>query len=105
MDCKKILGLNNIKLACRVGECFLPSLSWLVEKTVKRIMFELKTEELGGKGCIMWNFIIYSACQVVGNQRAVTQLVRNAACMGMKVILKRLLIGKCGGYISFRRHV
>jgi hypothetical protein len=25
--------------------------------------------------------------------------------MGMKVILKRLLIGKCGGYISFRRHV
>ena len=30
-----------------------------------RIMFEIKTEEIGGKGCIMWNFIIYTACQIL----------------------------------------
>jgi len=30
-------------------------------------MFELKTEGMGGEGCIMWSLIIYSACQVVGN--------------------------------------
>jgi hypothetical protein len=58
-----------------------------------RIKFELKTEELGGKGCIMWSFIIYTACQVVENQRTVTKWVRNVACVGMKVILNRLLIG------------
>ena len=59
-----------------------------------RIMFELKTEEMGGKGCIMWSFIIYTACEVVGIERTVTKWVRNVACMGMKVILNRLLIGK-----------
>jgi hypothetical protein len=57
-----------------------------------RIMFELKTEELGGKGCIMWSFIIYTACQVVGNQRTVTKWVKNVACMHMKVISNRLLV-------------
>jgi len=62
-----------------------------------RIMYELKTEELGGKGSI-----IYNACQIVGNQRRVTQWVRNVACMGMNVILKRLLIGKWGGKSLFR---
>jgi hypothetical protein len=55
-------------------------------------MYVLKTEELGGKGCIMWSLVIYTAGQVVGNQRRVTKWVRNVACMGMKVILKRLLI-------------
>jgi uncharacterized membrane protein len=68
-------------------------------------MFELKTEELGGKGCIMWSFIIYTGCQVVGNQRTVTKWVRNVACMGMKVVLKRFLIGKQGGKNPFRRPV
>jgi len=61
------------------------------------IMFELKTEELGGEGYIMWSLIICTACQVVGNQRKVTKRVRNVACMGVKVILNRLLIGKWGG--------
>jgi hypothetical protein len=61
-----------------------------------RIMYEPKTEELGAKGSIMWSFVIYTACQVVGNQRRVTKWVRNVACMGMNVILKRLLIGKWG---------
>jgi hypothetical protein len=70
-----------------------------------RIVFELKIEEVGGKGCIMWSFIIYTACQVVGNQRTVTKWVRNVACMGMKVVLKRLLIGKEGGKSPFRRPV
>ena len=70
-----------------------------------RIMFELKTEEMGGKGCIMWSFIIYTACEVVGSERTVTEWVRNVACMGMKVILNRLLIGKWGGNSPFRRSV
>jgi hypothetical protein len=67
-----------------------------------RIMLELKTEELGGEGWIMWSFMIYTACQVVGNERTVTEWVRNVACMGMKLILNRLLIGKQGGKGLFR---
>jgi hypothetical protein len=43
----------------------------LFENRVMRIMFELKTEDMGGKGCIMWSSIIYTACQVVGYRRAV----------------------------------
>ena len=54
------------------------------------IMFELKTEELGRKGCILWSFIIYSACQMLGYQRTVTKWVKYVACMGVKVILKRI---------------
>jgi len=60
------------------------------------IMFELKTVELGGEGGIMWNLINFTACQVVANQRKVTKWVRNVACMGVKVIVNRLLIGKWG---------
>ena len=41
------------------------------------IMFELKTETLGGEGYIMWSLIICMACQVV----------RDLSCMGVKVIL------------------
>jgi hypothetical protein len=70
-----------------------------------RIIFELKTEELDGRGCIMWSFMIYTACQVVGNQRTVTKWVRKVACMHMKVIWNRLLIGKLGGKSPFRRPV
>ena len=69
------------------------------------IMFELKTEELGGEGYIMWSLIVCTACQVVGNERTVTKWVRNVACMGMKVILNRLVIGKWGGKSPFRRPV
>ena len=68
-----------------------------------RMLFELITEELGGEGCIMWSFIICTACQVVEYQRTVTKWVRNVACMGMKVILNRFLIGKWGGKSPFRR--
>ena len=70
-----------------------------------RIMFVLYTEELGGEGCIMWSFIICTACEVVGYQRRVTKWVRYVACMGMKVILNRILIGKRGGRSPFRRPV
>ena len=38
---------------------------------VMGIMFELKTEEMGGKRGIMLSFMIYSACEIVGYQRAV----------------------------------
>ena len=72
----------------------MPFISWLFENRVMRITFELKTGELGGEGCIMWSFMICTACQVVGCQRTLTKWVRNVACMGMKVILNRLLIGK-----------
>jgi len=66
------------------------------------IMFELKTEELGAEGYIMWSLIICTACQVVGNQRTVTKWVRYVACMGIKVILNRLLIGKWRGKSPYR---
>ena len=68
-------------------------------------MFELKTEELGRKGCILWSFIIYSPCQILGYQRTVTEWVRNVACMGVKVILKRILIGEWEGKSPSRRPV
>jgi len=70
-----------------------------------RIMFDLNTEELGGEGCVMWSFIICTACQIVEYQRTVTKWVRNVACIGMKVILNRFLIGKWGGKSPFRRLV
>ena len=69
------------------------------------IMFELKTEELGRKGCILWSFIIYSACQIVRYERTVTKWVKYVACMGVKVILKRILIRKLEGKSPFRRPV
>jgi hypothetical protein len=73
----------------------------LFENTVKRIMFELKTVEMGGKGWIMWVSIIYAACQVVGYKRTVTKWVRNVACMGVKLILNGFLIGKWEGKSLF----
>ena len=30
------------------------------------IMYGLKIEEKGGKECIMWSFIIYTVCQLLG---------------------------------------
>jgi len=54
------------------------------ESRVVGIMFELKTEELGREGCILWSFIIYSACQILGYQRKVTKWLRNVACMEWK---------------------
>ena len=39
---------------------------------VTTILFELKTEEMGGKGGIMWSFVICTAaCQILGYQRTV----------------------------------
>ena len=68
-------------------------------------MFQLKTVGLGGKGCVMCSFIIYTACHVVGYKRTVARWVRNVACMGVKVILNRFLIGKPEGKSPFRRPV
>jgi len=44
----------------------LPFISWVCFRTAVRVMFELKTEEMGGKGCIMVSSIIYSANQTLG---------------------------------------
>jgi len=68
-------------------------------------MLGLNTVEMGGKGCIMYSFIIYTACHVVGYQRTVAKYVRNAACMGVKVILNRFLIGASEGKSPFRKPV
>jgi hypothetical protein len=75
------------------------------ENRVMRIMFELKTEELGRKGCILWSCTIYTACQILGYQRTVTKWAGNVACMGVKVILNRFLVGKQEGKSPFRRPV
>jgi hypothetical protein len=70
---------------------------------VRRIVLELKTVEMGGKGCIMYGCIIYTACHVVGYQRTVAKWVRNVACMGVKVILNRFLVGILERKSPFRR--
>jgi hypothetical protein len=70
-----------------------------------RIMFELKKEEMGRKGCILWSSIIYTVCHILGYRRTVTKWVRNVACMGMKVILNRFLVRKQEGKSPFRRPV
>ena len=67
------------------------------QSRVVGIMFELKTEELGRKESILCSFIIYTACQMLGYQRTVTNWVRNVACMEVKIILNRILIGKREG--------
>jgi hypothetical protein len=76
---------------------------FLVENRVTRIMFELKTEEMGGEGCKMCSFIICTACHIPVYQRTVEKCVRNVACLGMKVIVNRFLIGKQEGKSPFRR--
>jgi len=55
------------------------------------VMLELKTETRS-KGCIMWSFIIYTACQMLGFGRMVALMVRNVTCMGVKVVLNGFLI-------------
>jgi hypothetical protein len=70
-----------------------------------RIMFEMKTEEMGGKGCVMRSFIIYTAGQILGYPRSVAQWVSSVSCMGVKVILNGFLIGKREGKSLFRRPV
>jgi hypothetical protein len=77
----------------------------LFENRVMRIMFELKTEELGRKGCILWSCIIYTACHILGYQGTGTKWVRNVACVGVKVILSIFLVGKQEGKSPFRRPV
>jgi hypothetical protein len=69
----------------------------------EEVMFGLKTEEIGGGGgCVMWSFLIYSACQILSCQRTVAELVRNVACMGVKVILNKFFNGKREGKCPFK---
>ena len=56
-------GKNNIKKrACKTGESFLRFIRWLFENRMMGIMYELKAEELGGGGYIMWSLMICTAC-------------------------------------------
>jgi len=70
-----------------------------------RIMFEIYTEEIGRKECIMWSCIIYSACHILELWKNIGKWVRNVACMGLKVIFNRFLIGRREGKGPFRRPV
>ena len=72
---------------------------------MRKLFFELKTEEIEGKGCKMWSFVICTACQILGYQRTVAKWVRNVAWMGVKVILNRFLIWKWEGKSPFIRPV
>jgi hypothetical protein len=65
-------GMENIKKGFEDwGLLFAIYKVVLCENRVMGIMFELKTEEMGGKGCIMWSFMIYTVCQIVVYQRTV----------------------------------
>jgi hypothetical protein len=44
------------------------------EIRVTRIRCDLKAEEMGGNGCIMWSFLICSACHIL-------ELTRNCGRM------------------------
>jgi hypothetical protein len=57
-------GLNNIRKGLyKLGSAFCNLYKLvLFENRVMRVMFELKTEEMGGKGWIMWSVITYIAC-------------------------------------------
>ena len=57
------------------------------------------------KGCIMWSCIIYTSCQVPGLWTNVGQWVRNVACIWLKVIFCRFLMGRREGKGPFRRPV
>ena len=70
-----------------------------------RIMFEVNTEEIRRKGCIMLSCIIYSACHILELWKNIGKWVRNVACMGLKVIFNRFLFGRCEGKGPFRRPV
>jgi hypothetical protein len=69
------------------------------------IMFEIKTEETGRKGFIMWSCIIYTPCQMLGLSKKIGKWVGNVACMGLTVIFNRFLIGRREGKGPFRRPV
>jgi len=73
-------------------ECFLPFINWFWLRTVTRIMFELKTEEMGGEGWIMCSFIICTACHIPVYQRTMEKYVRNVACVVVKLIVNRFLL-------------
>jgi hypothetical protein len=87
-------GMNNTKMATRTWECCLPYKLFLFENGVMRIMFELKTEDMGGKGCKMWAFMIYTACQILGYQRRVARICEECGMHGSDTNLANIFIGK-----------
>jgi hypothetical protein len=57
------------------------------ENSVTGIRCELKAEEMGGNGCIMWSFMICSAWKILG----LSKNSGSMACMGEERILNRIL--------------
>jgi len=53
----------------------------------------------------MLSCIIYSACHILELCKNICKLVRNVACMGLKLIFSRFLIGRREGKGPFRRPV
>jgi hypothetical protein len=58
------------------------------ENRVTRIMFDLKSEEMGGEGCILCSFVMCTACQILGYQTAVAKWVRNVAVRNCLMVSK-----------------
>ena len=76
MESKKMNSMDSLKKELlQLGVLIAIYKLGLFENVVMRIMFEIKTEEIGGKGCIMWSSVIYTACQIVG-------VSKNSAKMG-----------------------
>ena len=72
MDYKEMHGMSNIKKGFEAWGVLRAIYKLIMfEKWMMRMKFELITEEMGGKGCIMCSFMIYTACQTVGYQRTV----------------------------------
>ena len=69
----------------------------LFENIVIRIMFEIKTEEIIGKGCVMWGFIIYTACQVLRVSKNSGKVGEECGTNNSIVLLENNLSGNRGG--------
>jgi len=105
VECKKMHGMNDIKKDFEAWRVLFAIYKLvLFESRVMGVMFELKTGN-GRKrkdNLEFHNLYCLSGSRVSKNSG---KWVRNASCMGVKVILKRVLIGKHEGKNPFRRPV
>ena len=77
-------GMDNIKKGFGAWGVLLAIHKLVVfESRMRRIMLELMTEGMGGKGCIMCSFMICTARQIVGYQCTLAKLVRTVAWLGV----------------------
>ena len=79
----------------------MPFVGWVCWRAAIRIMFELKTEEMGRKGCIMWSNIIYTACQVLGLSQNSGKLGEECGICGTEGNLEQIFIRRHEGKSPF----